>query len=123
MKNQNMAVDVTRAFKFRLRPDSKRQKEIDLQILLAQQLYNQLLEKSIDAYRKDKDSKINKKNLNQMMKAVISKDKRYIKLYSQARQNVFVRLQKAYQNFFKRVERKKKGERIKVGFPTFQIKR
>jgi len=38
-------MDLTRAYVFRLYPDTKRQKEIDERLLLAQQLYNTILEK------------------------------------------------------------------------------
>ena len=39
-------MDLKRAYVFRLYPDIKRQKEIDERLLLAQQLYNIILEKS-----------------------------------------------------------------------------
>jgi len=39
-------MDLRRAYVFRLYPDIKRQKEINERLLLAQQLYNIILEKS-----------------------------------------------------------------------------
>jgi len=41
-----MNVDLTRAYVFRLYPDTKWQKEIDERTLLARQLYKQYLKKS-----------------------------------------------------------------------------
>ena len=41
----------TRAYKFRIYPDAARQEEIDERLILAQQFYNKLLEKSIQSYK------------------------------------------------------------------------
>jgi putative transposase len=107
---------VKKAYKFRLYPDSKREKLITEQLSLSKNLYNKLLEKTIDAYKQDKKAKINKSKLNQIMKEILSENKDYLKIYSQTRQNIFVRLQMAYQNFFRRVMEKNK----KPGFPRFR---
>jgi putative transposase len=39
-------MELTRAYKFRIYPDATRQGEIDERLVLAQQFYNKLLEKS-----------------------------------------------------------------------------
>ncbi len=39
-------MELTRAYKFRIYPDATRQEEIDERLVLAQQFYNKLLEKS-----------------------------------------------------------------------------
>ena len=54
------------------------------------------------------------------MNEAINENKDFLKLYSQTRQDIFVRLQKAYQNFFRRCEEKKAGKKVKVGFPRFK---
>jgi len=110
----------TRAYIFRIYPDMKRQKEIDERIVLAQQLYNTILEKAKSEYEKNKITNISKSTLNRYMKEAIIENKDFLKLYSQTRQEVFVRLQKAYQNFFRRCKEKKAGKKVKVGFPRFK---
>ena len=108
-------MEVTRAYKFRIYPDAKRQLEIDERLILAQQLYNRLLEKSIDAYKNGK-TKVSMAQFNRFVKEIIQEDQRFMKLYSQTRCEIEYRLMKAYQNFFRRI---KSGERRK-GFPRFR---
>ncbi|MEM0087214.1 MAG: transposase, partial [Candidatus Micrarchaeaceae archaeon] len=109
-----------RAYKFRIYPDAKRRQEIDSQIALAQRLYNSILEKAKKAYEKDKNSKVNISTLNRYMQESISANKDFLKLYSQTRQDIFIRLLKAFQNFFRRVKEKEQGKKVKVGFPRFK---
>jgi len=111
---------IKKAYKFRVYPDAKRQDEIDERLILAQQLYNKLLEKTKSEYEKSKNSKINKSTLNRYMKEVINENGGFLKLYSQTRQEVFIRLQKAFQNFFRRVKEKELGKKVKAGFPRFK---
>ena len=108
-------MDITRAYKFKISPDSKRQVEIDERLVLSQQLYNKLLEKSISSY-KDEKTKVSRAQFNEYLKEIIQDDDKYLKLYSQTRQDIFLRLIKAYSNFFGRV---KKGTK-KKGFPRFR---
>ena len=122
MKEGISDVEVARAYRYRLYPDSERQKEIDEQIELARLLYNKLLEKARNEYQKTKSFEIKKATFNRLLKEAISENKEYNRLYSQTRQNVFVRLQKAYQNFFRRVRERKQGKKVKAGFPRFKAK-
>ncbi len=115
-------MDSTRAYKFRIYPDLKRQLEIDLQLTLSKNLYNKLLEQSKDAFIKDKNFKLNISTLNRMMKRIVSENKDYLRIYSQTRQNISIKLQKSYQNFFRRCKKKKSGNNQKVGFPRFKSK-
>ena len=46
----------------------------------------------------------------------------YREIYSQVLQNVADRLDKAYDNFFRRIIERKNGKRIKAGFPRFKSK-
>jgi putative transposase len=119
-KGQRTPRDAMRAYKFRIYPDAKRQSEIDLQLILSKNLYNKLLERAIEAYLKDKKSKLNMSSLNKILKEVISENQDYLKIYSQTRQNIFIRLQKSYQNFFRRCKEKKSGKKQNVGFPRFK---
>lgn len=108
-------MEVTRAYKFRIYPDSKRQSEIDERLILAQQFYNKILEKSIASYQNGK-TKISMAQFNRFVKEIIQEDKRYLKLYSQTRCEIEFRILKAYQNFFRRI---KEGNK-KTGFPRFK---
>ena len=109
------AMELTRAYKFRIYPDATRQAEIDERLVLAQQFYNKILEKSIASYKNGK-TKVSMAQFNRFVKEIIQEDKRYLKLYSQTRCEIEYRLLKAYQNFFRRI---KEGSK-KAGFPRFR---
>jgi putative transposase len=108
-------MELTRAYKFRIHPDAARQEEIDERLILAQQFYNKILEKSIASYQNGK-TKVSMAQFNRFVKEIIQDDKRYLKLYSQTRCEIEFRLLKAYQNFFRKI---KEGNR-KAGFPRFK---
>ena len=108
-------MDSTRAYKFRIYPDATRQAEINERLILAQQFYNKILEKSIASYQNRK-TKASMAQFNRFVKEIIQEDKKYLKLYSQTRCEIEFRLLKAYQNFFRRI---KEGDR-KAGFPRFK---
>lgn len=104
-----MIMDSKKAYKYRIYPDNKRQQLMNEQMWLSHTFYNKLLERTIKEYITDKKSKISRKVFNGYMKDIIQEDKRFLKIYSQTRQDIRDRLIKAYQNFFKRVQRRKKG--------------
>ena len=108
-------MELIRAYKFRIYPDTTRQEEIDERLILAQQFYNKILEKSIASYQNGK-IKISMAQFNKFVKEIIQGDKKYLKLYSQTRCEIEYRLLKAYQNFFRRI---KEGNK-KAGFPRFR---
>ena len=108
-------MELTRAYKFRVYPDAKRQEEIDERLILAQQFYNKILEESIASYRNGK-AKVSMAQFNKFVRETIQEDKKYLKLYSQTRCEIEFRLLKAYQNFFRRI---KEGNK-KAGFPRFK---
>ena len=106
---------LTRAYKFRIYPDAKRQKEIDERLILAQQFYNKILERSIESHKNGK-RKVSMAKFNRFVKKIIKEDKRYLKLYSQTRCGIEFRLLKAYRNFFRRIMEGNK----KAGFLRFR---
>ena len=108
-------MELARAYKFRIYPDAKRQEEIDEKLILAQQFYNRILEKSIASYRNGK-TKVSMAQFNRFVKEIIQEDKKYLRLYSQTRCEIEFRIFKAYRNFFRRV---REGNR-KAGFPRFR---
>ena len=55
-------------------------------------LYNKLLEKAKDEYQKTGSFEIKKANFNRFLKEALSENREFSRLYSQTRQNVFVRL-------------------------------
>ena len=113
-------MELTRAYKFRIYPDTKRQSEIDLQLTLSKEFYNLLLEKSIKSH-KEENKKLSMATLNIFAKE-IEKDKKYLQIYSQTRCEIKYRMLKAYQNFFRRCNEKKNGKKAKTGFPRFRSK-
>ncbi|MGC8687072.1 MAG: RNA-guided endonuclease InsQ/TnpB family protein, partial [Candidatus Micrarchaeia archaeon] len=113
-------MECIRAYKFAVYPDEKRRKEIDNMLALAQQLYNKILEKIREEYKKNMNSKVNISTLNRYMNEAIKENKEFSKPYSQIRQDVFIRLQRAFQNFFRRVNDSRSGKKVKVGFPRFK---
>jgi len=108
-----------RAYRFRIYPDAKRQSEIDYQLILAQQFYNKILEKSI-AFYKDGNTKVSMAQFNRFVKEILQENKDFLKLYSQTRCEIEYRLFKAFKNFFRRCKEKKAGKKIKAGFPRFK---
>ena len=112
-------MELTRAYKFRIYPDATRQEEIDERLVLAQQFYNKLLEKSIQSH-KNGNHKVSMAQFNRFVKEIITEDRKFLKLYSQTRCEIEYRLMKAYQNFFRRVKEKKQGKKHEVGFPRFR---
>ncbi len=95
----NMNDDITdmnsaRAYKFRLYPDSKRHR-IDECPILSQKLYNAILERAKKAYEKNRKSKVNKSAFNRYTEEAIMENKGFLKIYSQSRQDIFIRVQKA----------------------------
>ncbi len=111
-------MDRVLAYKFRIYPDAKRQSEIELQLVLAKEFYNLLLEKSMDSYKEGHGS-VSMASLNAFAKG-IEKDTKYLQLYSQVRCEIKYRLLKAYQNFFRRVRERQAGKKVRAGFPRFK---
>ncbi len=106
-------MESVRACRFRIYPDVRRQREIDEQIELARFLYNKLLDRAKEEYLKGRNLQITKSTFNRFMKEIASENGVLDRIYSQALQNVFVRLQRAYQNFFRRVRERRAGKRVR----------
>jgi putative transposase len=120
MKKLNKDMGCIRAYKFRLYPDEKRQDAINNTLILSQQLYNKLLEKTIEAHKKKPQSKISQRTINIFMQEILKDDERYYDLYSHVRVDIRNRMLRTYQNFFRRCKQKKSGGKVKVGFPRFK---
>lgn len=113
-------MDFIRAYKFRIYPDPKRQSEINLQLILSKNFYNKLLELAKTEYENGNTFKINRSTFNRAKKDITSKNKDFLKIYSQTRCEIEDRGIRAYQNFSRRVKEKKSGKKINVGFSRFK---
>ncbi len=122
MESKTGSMETMRAYKFRVYPDTKRQKAIDDAISMSQKLYNKLLEETIEAHKSNPNSKISQRTINQFLNEIIKEDKEYLQLYAHVRVDIRNRLLKTYQNFFMRCQQKKSGAKIKAGFPRFKSK-
>ena len=120
MQNKTGTMETIRAYKFRIYPDAKRQWEINNAVSLSQKLYNLLLEKTIEAHKKNPSSKISQKTINQFLNEIIKEDKTYLQLYAHVRVDIRNKLLRTYQNFFRRCKERKQGRKVKVGFPRFK---
>ena len=104
-----------KAFKYRLRPTKSQEAALTEQLRLCRQLYNGALEERIGAYKKAKKTISGYDQMKYLteIKATLPE---YRGVYSQVLQDVLKRLDRTYQNFFRRV---KQGAK-KVGFPRFK---
>ena len=109
-------MDTKRGYKYRLYPSKRQLDKLSTQLNLCKDVYNKLLESCIEAYKKDSSFRINRKSLNLLLKEIKKENPKLGGIYSQVLQNVFDRVIKAYENFFRRVE---EGNQ-KPGFPKFK---
>lgn len=103
-----------RAFKFKLYPKNSQVETMERWLYLFHDLYNAGLQQRIMAH-KDRSITISSYRQNRELPELKKGLKEYREIHSQVLQNVFDRLDKAYENFFMRVKR---GE--KPGFPRFK---
>lgn len=103
-----------KTYKYRLYPNKAQSQKIDTTIDLCRNLYNAALEHRIYLYKHGGINVNYNAQQNELpgLKQVLSE---YRTVQSQVLQDVLKRLDKAYQNFFRRV---KQGD--KPGFPRFQ---
>lgn len=112
-------VTMEKAYKFRAYPSKKQRYIINRQMFLAKQLYNMLLEKSKQHF-KDTGKAFTQYDMNKWITQLKKKTPEFNEIYSQVLQNVAFRVAKAYDNFFNRLKARKKGKKVKVGFPRFK---
>ena len=115
---------IMRAYKFRIYPKKKQIEKINSILNLSYKLYNAMLQQRIMAYelRKEFYSSNTVNYLSQQNELPELKEyfPEYREIYSLSLQDVARRLDKAYDNFFRRIKEKKNGKRIKAGFPRFK---
>lgn len=104
-----------KSYKFRLYPAKPQEELLFEQLKICKEVYNLLLEES------RKLATANKYDFTGLIRDIkLTLPGYYSKVHSQALQNIAERLSKAYNNFFRRVNEKKKGKRVKAGFPRFK---
>ena len=102
-------------FKYRIYPSGKQKERLLNQFKICKEVYNTLL-------GLNKKLLVNKKfDLNSLVKDIKTTcPKYYYQANAQVLQNVSDRLSKAFDNFFNRVKLRKKGIKIKSGYPRFK---
>jgi len=107
-----------RAYRFRLYPREKQADQLEKTLTLCRSLYNAGLEHRIVAYRNGQPATyLQQVNELPQIKKELSE---YASVHSQALQETLKRLDRAYKAFFRRVEEKRKGGKVKAGFPRFK---
>ena len=107
-------------YKFRIYPNKVQIHAFETTLDLCRKFYNAMLQQRIWAHELGK-----KVNYHSQANEIVDMKKAFPEfnnIHSQVLQEVARRLDRAYDNFFRRVEEKKKGSKIKAGFPRFKSK-
>lgn len=111
---------IQRAYKTELKVNNKQSSYLRGHVGAARHVYNWGLEQRIKEYKetgKSSNAIVQHRQLNELKKG----DKSWLYEYSKcAGQEALRDLDKAFNNFFRRVKQKKKGAFVKVGFPKFK---
>lgn len=111
-----------RMFKYRIYPTPAQVQILNKNISECCSLYNHLLELKIQKYKNEKKS-LQGYDLNKIITELRKEHPELKEVHSQVLQNLSDRIQKAFDNFFRRVKEKKSGKKIKVGYPRFKSAR
>ena len=106
-----------RTFKYRLYPSKLQQHNINNQLELSRQLYNELLNVKKETYRQSHKS-LSKYDLNKCMLYFNDNNPDFKLIHSQVKQNISDRVDKAFNNMYARIKRREK----KVGYPRIKSK-
>jgi len=108
-----------KTYKYRLYLTKRQQDILEKQLSLCRWLYNHFLEERRALYEKNKTKISCYDQIKKIPK--LKKEKTELrKVYSQTLQDVARRLDKAFQNFFRRVKENKRGKKKKPGYPRFK---
>ena len=105
-----------RTYRYRIYPTRKQKTLLTNQMILAKTVYNILLHDSKQHYRTTGRT-FTRNMMNIRLTKLKKEHPELASLHSQVLQNISDRVWKAYQNFFRRIKEKRKGKKIKVGFP------
>ena len=107
-----------RTFRFRIYPSKRQIHMLNSNLDLCREFYNAMLQQRIYAYRSGK--KVNYFSQQDEIPEIKNAFPEYRSIHSLVVQDVARRLDKAYDNFFRRIKEKKNGKSTKVGFPRFK---
>ena len=110
-----------KAYKFRLYPNRKQTGILDATLNTCRELYNAMLQQRIYAYEMGR--KVTRYSQQNEIPEVKKGFPEFRGIYSQVLQDVAMRLDNTYNNFYRRVEEKKNGKNIKAGFPRFKSRK
>ena len=115
-KNKKM---LTRIYKYRLYPTKTQEDSLEKYLSLCRWLYNHFLEERRIFYEKNKRRVSCFDQIKRIPK--LKKERPELaEVYAQVLQDVVRRLDKAFQNFFRRVKENKEGKKQKPGYPRFK---
>lgn len=131
LKNQNninqsndLAVPmktITKSFKFRIYPTDQQIDKIQQQFFLCNQLYNACIEQRVSNYKHVHPKRTSQYDQINELSDLKQKFPEYQSIHSQVLQNVVVRADNAFQNFFARIKKNKTNKsKTKAGFPRFK---
>lgn len=106
------------AYQYRLYPYGEQAQKLEGWLLLCQRLYNAALEQRITAYHLGK--RVGYKDQQAELVALKKELPEYAEVPSHVLQNVLLRLDRAFENFFRRCKENPRGK--KLGFPKFKGK-
>jgi putative transposase len=112
-------VTMKTAYRYRAYPSREQKAILHRQMYLSKQLYNLLLEQS-QKHFKDTGKTFTKYDMNKWITKFKTKNPEFKELHSQVCQNVADGVSKGYKNFFRRIRERKRGKKVKVGFPRFK---
>ena len=107
-----------RTYRFRIYPKKHQVESMNSTLNLSRELYNAMLQQRIYALRSGRKVDYNSQQdeLPELKKAFPE----FRNIHSLAIQDVAHRVDKTFDNFFRRVKEKKKGKNIKAEFPRFK---
>lgn len=108
-----------KTYKYRLYPTQTQQEILESHLSLCRWLYNHFLEERRTLYENCK-KKVSCYDQIKKLPNLKKEKPELTKVYSQTLQDVARRLEKAFQNFFRRVKENKNGKRQKPGYPRFK---
>ena len=108
-----------KSYKYRIYPTKEQVSVLNRHMYLCKELYNIFLLLNKDQYKAN-GTRLDRTAMNLAITRIKELDTRFNEPHSQAVQNVSDRLNKAYINFFKRLEMRRQGKKIKAGFPRFK---
>ena len=107
-----------RTFRFRIYPSKRQIDMLNSTLNLSRELYNAMLQQRIYAYRSGR--RVNYNSQQDEIPAIKERFPEYRSIHSLVVQDIARRLDKAYDNFFRRVREKRQGKKSSAGFPRFK---